>query len=81
MGHVVVVTGYDLDQKTGKISKFKIKNSWGMKAGDNGYYHMYRDYFRVFVKAVAVPPEEVRALLSSEDPLLSAPQTAATSEQ
>lgn len=48
-GHAVQVVGYDLDPLTGKIIKWKIKNSWGTNSGDEGYYHMYRDYFRAFV--------------------------------
>jgi bleomycin hydrolase len=46
--HAVQIVGYDLDRRTGKIVKFKIKNSWGDKAGSGGYYHMYLDYFRAF---------------------------------
>lgn len=51
-GHAVQIVGYDLDPKTGKIIKFKIKNSWGEKAGDNGYYHMYVDYFRAYARGI-----------------------------
>lgn len=52
-GHAVQLVGYDADPATGRISKWKIKNSWGDKSGDNGYYHMYDDYFRAFVKGVS----------------------------
>lgn len=44
-GHAVQVVGYDLDPQTGRIKKFKIKNSYGVESGDQGYYHMYADYF------------------------------------
>ncbi|MES2965129.1 MAG: C1 family peptidase [Bdellovibrionota bacterium] len=51
-GHAVQIVGYDLDPATGKILKFKIKNSWGEGVGDKGYYHMYRDYFRTYATGV-----------------------------
>jgi bleomycin hydrolase len=52
-GHAVQIVGYELDPSTGKVLKWKIKNSWGVDSGDNGYYHMYRDYFRTFVTGIA----------------------------
>ncbi len=50
-GHAVHVVGYDLDSKTNKVIKWKIKNSWGQDTGELGYYHMYADYFRAFAKS------------------------------
>jgi bleomycin hydrolase len=52
-GHAVQIVGYDYDQKTNKIIKWKIKNSWGEKSGDHGYYHMFNDYFRAFVRGIS----------------------------
>ena len=46
--HAVVIVGYDLEPGTNIVRKWKIKNSWGKKAGDHGYMHMYRDFFRLF---------------------------------
>ncbi len=52
-GHAVQIVGYSLDPKTGRVAKWKIKNSWGEKAGHDGYYTMYRDYFRQFVRNIS----------------------------
>lgn len=61
-GHAVLVVGYDKDPVTGKIIKWKIKNSWGEGAGDKGYYHMYADYFYNYIDAVLLYPEDVTNL-------------------
>jgi bleomycin hydrolase len=55
LGHHVQIVGYETDPKTGHIIKWKIRNSWGSQSGDQGYYHMYNDYFRAFVKSIAYP--------------------------
>lgn len=47
-----MIVGYDLDAVTGKVIKYKIQNSWGQKSGDQGFYHMYADYFRAFVNRI-----------------------------
>jgi bleomycin hydrolase len=52
-GHAVQIVGYDADPETGKVLKWKMKNSWGEKAGDQGYFHMYDDYFRTFVNSIS----------------------------
>jgi bleomycin hydrolase len=52
-GHAVQIVGYDLNPKTGKVIKWKMKNSWGEAKGDGGYYHMYNDYFRAFIKSIS----------------------------
>jgi len=49
--HAVDIVGADLDPD-GRVIKFKIKNSWGTQAGDEGFYHMYRDYFENFVTSI-----------------------------
>jgi bleomycin hydrolase len=46
--HAVLVVGYELDPATQRVRKWKIQNSWGEKNGDQGYFHMYRDYFEKF---------------------------------
>ena len=51
-GHAVQLVGYDRDPKTGQVLKWKIRNSWGTSVGDQGYYHMYEDYFRTFVTSI-----------------------------
>lgn len=52
-GHAVQIVGYDIDPKTNQVTRWKIKNSWGDKMGDSGYFHMYRDFFRAFVMSVS----------------------------
>ncbi len=52
-GHAVQIVGYDLDSKTNRILKWKIKNSWGTAVGDKGYFHMENDYFRAFVMSIS----------------------------
>lgn len=45
--HAVLVIGYQKDQASGRPIKWKIQNSWGSTAGDNGFFHMYSDYFQL----------------------------------
>lgn len=52
-GHAVQIVGYDVDPKTNKVTQWKIKNSWGEKMGDAGYFHMYRDFFRAFAMSIS----------------------------
>lgn len=47
-GHAVQLVGYDVNPQTGHVSKWKIQNSWGEKAGEQGVFHMYADYFTAF---------------------------------
>lgn len=47
-GHAVQIVGYEKDPQSGELLKVKIKNSWGDKKGDLGYYHMYADYLHTF---------------------------------
>lgn len=68
-GHAVQVVGYDLDPQTGKIVKFKIKNSWGEKAGDKGYYHMYVDYFRTYARGITFYKGAVELPRAYETPI------------
>lgn len=46
--HASLIVGYDRDPNTGKVLKWKIQNSWDTDSGDQGYFHMYRDYFHYF---------------------------------
>jgi bleomycin hydrolase len=54
MDHAMVFVGYDLNE-IGKIVKLKVANSWGKKAGDHGYFHMYREWFEKYVSQIAIP--------------------------
>jgi bleomycin hydrolase len=53
--HAVEIVGYERDPKTGRILKYKIRNSWGDEAGDGGYYHMMADYFALYASSVLMP--------------------------
>lgn len=52
-GHAVDIVGVDLDAQ-GRVIKYKIKNSHGTDNGEDGYYHLYRDYFENFLKFVYI---------------------------
>jgi hypothetical protein len=54
--HAVQVVGYEADAD-GKVIKWKIKNSWGSKAGDKGYFYMYDDYFRAYASMASFRDE------------------------
>lgn len=64
-GHAVLVVGYELDPKTGRVKKWKVKNTWGPAAGDKGFYHMYADYFREFASSIGF----------ASDPAIKLPET------
>jgi len=56
-GHAVLVTGIYRDVES-KVVGFRIQNSWGTRAGNNGYYYMDRDYFEVYMRTIVIrePP-------------------------
>lgn len=49
--HAVVIVGYELDLH-GNVSRFKIQNSWGTEAGDNGFYYVDYTFFKNFTMQV-----------------------------
>jgi bleomycin hydrolase len=61
-GHVVQIVGYDFDPATNKIIKWRIKDNHGAHNGDNGYKHMYNDYFRAFATGLAFGLDSARDL-------------------
>ncbi len=42
VGHAMIITGYSDEKQV-----FKVRNSWGSSAGDNGEYYMTYDYYRM----------------------------------
>lgn len=53
--HAVMIVGYEEDPRTHKVLRWKILNSWSDRAGDKGYFHMYRDFFRQFMLYAYIP--------------------------
>ena len=47
MNHAMVITGVNIDE--GKPNRYKIENSWGNQAGQNGYFLMTDTWFDRFV--------------------------------
>lgn len=64
--HSVLVVGYELDPTTGRVRKWKIQNSWGEKSGDNGYFHMYHDYFEKFAWAFSFSSSVLKNISESK---------------
>jgi bleomycin hydrolase len=62
-GHLMVFTGFDRPDAAKPVVKYKVENSWGPKAGDNGVFHMYREWFRQYVTYITVP----RSLLAPSE--------------
>ncbi|MCX5797620.1 MAG: hypothetical protein NTY77_19185 [Elusimicrobia bacterium] len=62
-GHLMVFTGFDRPDANGPVVKYKVENSWGPKAGDQGVFHMYREWFRQYVTYITVP----RSLLEKSE--------------
>lgn len=52
MNHAMCIVGVDL--KKGKPIRWKIENSWGTDAGNNGIYIMTESFFRAFTFQAAV---------------------------
>lgn len=45
MTHAMVFVGADVDEKTGKVNRFKVENSWGKDVGERGYLVMSDKWF------------------------------------
>jgi bleomycin hydrolase len=52
--HLVEIVGVDVSPATGRVNRYKLRNSWGEDSGDKGYWHMYSDYFQAFARYVFV---------------------------
>ena len=70
--HAMVITGVDLRQ--GKPDKWKIENSWGKKAGDDGWFIIDSNWFNLHVYQVIVDrrfvPPSLLALTAQKKILL-----------
>lgn len=69
MTHAMVFTGVDIDEN-GKITKWRVENSWDDKTGDKGFYIMTDAWFNEYMYEVVVDkkfvPAEVLAQLEAE---------------
>ncbi|BBJ28858.1 C1 family peptidase [Athalassotoga saccharophila] len=53
MTHAMVFTGIDINSE-GKITKWKVENSWGDQIGDKGYFIMSDSWFDQYVYEIVV---------------------------
>lgn len=60
-GHVVMIVDYQVDEN-GRLVKFLAQNSHGTKVGDDGFYHIYADYFKAFFTEALVIEAQNTAL-------------------
>lgn len=61
--HAMAIVGYDQPDPQGAVVKYKVENSWGQGAGDNGFFHMYDEWFDKYVFMVVVP----RSIMTEEE--------------
>ena len=60
--HAMVLTGIDTAQ-TGETVKWLVENSWGTKAGNDGFWNMYDRWFDEYVLLVIID----KSMLSEKD--------------
>lgn len=76
MTHAMVLTGVDLDENDQPI-KWQVENSWGEKAGKNGYFTMSDEWMSAYAYQVVVKKEylgsELVAIYDNTTPTLLAP--------
>lgn len=61
--HAVLVDAYDKPVNATQTVKYRIQNSWSNKAGDKGYYHMYREWAQKHLYEIVIP----KHLLTEEE--------------
>ena len=58
-----MVDAYDKPVNAAQTVKYRIQNSWSNKAGDKGYYHMYREWAQKHLYEIVIP----KHLLTEEE--------------
>ncbi|KAK4235839.1 putative bleomycin hydrolase [Achaetomium macrosporum] len=75
MTHAMVLTGVHVEEATGRTVRWRVQNSWGTGAGQDGWFVMGDTWMDEFVYQAVVDPsvlsEEVRKVLESEPVVLS----------
>lgn len=75
--HAMMLSGYDKPNARSKTIKYKVANSWGVDVGDNGFYHMYREWAEEHLFSIIVPkhvlPAKIRAMLRRKPIILDEP--------
>lgn len=73
--HAMLLTGVTFDEN-GKPTRWKIENSWGKDAGDNGYFVCSEKYFREYVYEAVINTkhftEEQKEMLKKEPIFINA---------
>lgn len=74
MTHAMVLTAVHMDEKTGKPVRWRVQNSWGADAGDQGWFVMTDAWMDEFVYQAVIDQrfcsKEVRDVLQKEPVVL-----------
>lgn len=63
MTHAMVFTGVDIDEDSGKPTKWRVENSWGDKRGHKGYCLMTDEWFDEYMYQIIMP----KSVLNDKD--------------
>ncbi|KAK0655857.1 peptidase C1B, bleomycin hydrolase [Cercophora newfieldiana] len=70
MTHAMVLTAVHVDETNGRPVRWRVQNSWGPSAGDQGWFNMSDDWMSEFVYQAVIDPKflskQVRDVLKSE---------------
>ncbi len=76
MTHAMVLTGVNINEKTGEIERWKVENSWGDKVGFKGYFIASDKWFTEFVFQAVINKKylnEQELEILKEDPIVLEP--------